>query len=96
MVRVALASPRRPVLVLMPTDACAPGVQKLAADLRHLQTPTLVAGPDATLPVVSPEHPEADAVCLVQTFYAFAEQLARLRGIDADHPRNLQKVTRTQ
>jgi fructoselysine-6-P-deglycase FrlB-like protein len=38
----------------------------------------------------------ADAVCLVQTFYAFAEQLARLRGIDADHPRNLQKVTRTQ
>ena len=93
---VALASPRRPVLVLMPTDACAPGVQKLARDLRHLQTPTLVAGPDATLPVVRPEHPEADAVCLVQTFYAFAEQLARLRGTDADHPRNLQKVTRTQ
>lgn len=93
---VALASPRRPILVLMPTDACAAGVHKLAADLRHLQTPTLVAGPDATLPVVKPEHPEADAVCLIQSFYAFTEQLARQRGIDADHPRNLQKVTRTQ
>lgn len=93
---VALASPRRPVLVLMPTDACAPGVHKLAADLHQLHTPTLVAGPDATLPVVRPEHPEADAVCLIQSFYAFAEQLARQRGIDADHPRNLQKVTRTQ
>jgi len=93
---LALASPRRPVLVLRPTDACAPGVDKLAADLRKLETPTLVAGPDATLPVVKPEHPEADAVCLIQSFYAFAEQLARLRGIDADRPRNLQKVTRTQ
>jgi glucosamine--fructose-6-phosphate aminotransferase (isomerizing) len=93
---LALASPSRPVLVLMPTDACAPGVRKLAADLRNLQTPTLVAGPGETLPVVKPEHPEADAVCLTQSFYAFAEQLARLRGIDADHPRNLQKVTRTQ
>ena len=49
---LALASPRRPVLVLRPTDACAPGVDKLAADLRKLETPTLVAGPDATLPVL--------------------------------------------
>jgi glutamine---fructose-6-phosphate transaminase (isomerizing) len=94
---VALASPSRPVLMLMPTDACAPGLLKLAESLRRLHTPTLVAGPDeATLTVLRPEHPEADAICLVHAFYAFAEQLARHRGIDADRPRNLQKVTRTQ
>src|SRR6476661_1354691 len=50
---VALASPSRPVLMLMPTDACSPGLLKLAESLRRLHTPTLVAGPDeATLPVL--------------------------------------------
>jgi glucosamine--fructose-6-phosphate aminotransferase (isomerizing) len=28
-------------------------------------------------------------------FYVLAEAVARARGLDPDHPRNLQKVTRT-
>jgi glucosamine--fructose-6-phosphate aminotransferase (isomerizing) len=47
------------------------------------------------LPAVEPDHPETDAVCLVQSFYAMAVQLADMLGTDVDRPRHLQKVTRT-
>ena len=94
---VALASPRHPIFMLMPTDAAADGMRQLASDLQRMHTPTLIAGADVgNLPVIRAEQPEADAVCLIQSFYGLAERLARRLGIDADHPRNLQKVTRTQ
>ena len=48
------------------------------------------------LPAVASGHPEIDAVCQIQTFYAMLVQLARLRGSDADNPRHLKKVTRTR
>lgn len=93
---VALASPQRPVLVFMPTDAAAKGIQQLAADLRGMGAPILIAGsPDGNLATLPPEQPEADAICQIQSFYALAERLSRHRGIDADRPRHLQKVTRT-
>jgi len=41
------------------------------------------------------EHGTAEAGA-IQTFYAAAVQLAKLRGVDADRPRHLQKVTRTR
>ena len=46
--------------------------------------------------VVPPDQPDADAVCLIQTFYALAIRLAQSRGINVDLPRHLQKITRTR
>jgi glucosamine--fructose-6-phosphate aminotransferase (isomerizing) len=94
---VALASPRHLVFMLMPADAAVAGMRQLASDLHRMHTPTLIAGTEmGNLPVLRPEQPETDAVCLIQSFYRLTERLARRLGIDADRPRNLQKVTRTQ
>jgi fructoselysine-6-P-deglycase FrlB-like protein len=49
-----------------------------------------------SLPALPPDHPEADAVCLIQSFYGLAIRLAEQRGSNADAPRHLQKVTRTR
>ena len=54
------------------------------------------AAPAATLPMLAPDHPETDAVCLIQSFYAILPPLAARLGIDLDQPRHLQKVTRTR
>jgi glutamine---fructose-6-phosphate transaminase (isomerizing) len=48
------------------------------------------------LPTLAPDHPDTDAVCLIQTFYALAIRLAQCRGTNVDLPRHLQKVTRTR
>jgi len=42
------------------------------------------------------DHPDADAICMIQSFYALLVKLAAQRGTDADQPRHLQKVTRTR
>ena len=46
--------------------------------------------------MLAADHPETDAVCLIQSFYAFLVRLAERRGTDIDQPRHLQKVTRTR
>ena len=48
------------------------------------------------LPTLPPDHPDADAVCLIQSFYSLAVNLAERRGTNVNHPRHLQKVTRTR
>jgi glutamine---fructose-6-phosphate transaminase (isomerizing) len=48
------------------------------------------------LPTLMPDHPDADAVCLIQTFYALAIRLAQRLGTNVDLPRHLQKITRTR
>jgi glucosamine--fructose-6-phosphate aminotransferase (isomerizing) len=97
---VTLVSPHYPVLMLMPTDAAAPGMLQLARDLRDKAAAVFTTDPGETgarsLPVLTPEHPETDAIVLVQSFYRFAIRLAERRGIDVDNPRHLQKVTRTR
>ena len=97
---IALVEPTYPVLVFMPTDQAAAGLGVLAADLRRKGASvfTTACGEQETgdLPALAPDHPDADAVCLIQSFYAFAIQLARRRGSNVDLPRHLQKVTRTR
>jgi glucosamine--fructose-6-phosphate aminotransferase (isomerizing) len=97
---VALAAARYPILMFMPTDRAARGMGELAADLRRKGTVLLTTEPgDAAsgrLPALRPEHPETDAVCLVQSFYAMLIRLAERLGLDVDRPRHLQKVTRTR
>jgi glucosamine--fructose-6-phosphate aminotransferase (isomerizing) len=97
---VALAAPTYPILMFMPTDAAAPGMRRLAADLRAKGTALLATGAGerapGRLPALSSDHPETDAVCLVQSFYAMLPRLAERLGADVDRPRHLQKVTRTR
>jgi glutamine---fructose-6-phosphate transaminase (isomerizing) len=49
----------------------------------------------SSLPVLRPDQPETDALCLIQSFYAMMLNLADRLDIDVDRPRNLQKITRT-
>ena len=97
---VALVDDEYPILMFIPTDAAEQGLRGLAANLRAKGASLYVAESGETeagrLPVLATDHPEADAICLIQSFYGLAVRLARLRGIDVDRPRHLQKVTRTR
>ena len=97
---VALAAPHYPILMFMPTDAAAEGMQQLADGLRQKGTKLFVAEAGAPaagrLPALRPEHPEADAVCLIQSFYAMVVHLAERLGINPDRPRHLTKITSTK
>ena len=97
---VALVSPEYPILMFNPTDAAAKGMRQLAANLREKGTALYTTDPDedasGRLPVLPPDHPETDAVCLIQSFYVMAVHLAKRLGTDVDHPRHLRKVTSTR
>ena len=97
---LSLVSPQYPIVMFMPSDGAAPGMRKFATELRAkgamvFCTENSGAG-FGRLPALAADHPDTDAVCLIQTFYALAVQLAVLRGTDVDRPRHLQKVTRTR
>ncbi len=96
---VSLVSGRYPILMMMPTDEAAPGMRELAQELRRLGSALFVAeggaaSPDR-LPTLAADQPEADAICLIQSFYAMAVQLAQRLNVDVDRPRHLRKVTNT-
>jgi|SRR5262245_34639367 len=97
---VALVSARYPVLMFMPTDAAADGMRELAAWLRSKGSVPFAAEPGqgapGRLPALTSDQPEADAVCLILSFYTMIVDLARRLGTDIDRPRNLNKVTRTR
>jgi glucosamine--fructose-6-phosphate aminotransferase (isomerizing) len=96
---IALVSSALPVLMLPPTDASAMGFFDLAADLRAAGATVLIAGADnakAGLPTLASDQADADAICLIQSFYGFLLRLAARRGANVDQPRHLQKVTRTR
>src|SRR5215471_4665522 len=91
---IALISKAYPILMFMPADAAAGALRELEADLRRKGA--AVFATSSQLPTLPNDHPETDAICLIQTFYAMAVELAKLRGADADKPRHLKKVTRTR
>jgi glucosamine--fructose-6-phosphate aminotransferase (isomerizing) len=97
---IALVASSYPILLFMPTDEAAAGLRVLAADLRHKNANVFVTdhgGQQAGgLPALVPDHPDTDAVCLIQSFYSLALGLAQRRGTNVDMPRHLQKVTRTR
>jgi glucosamine--fructose-6-phosphate aminotransferase (isomerizing) len=95
---IALVSSRFPILMFMPTDAAAAGMHELAADLRSKGASVLATGRSKAdrLPTMPDLHPDIDAVCLIQSFYAQLVRLAERRGTDVDRPRHLRKVTRTR
>jgi glucosamine--fructose-6-phosphate aminotransferase (isomerizing) len=96
---IALVADALPVLMLTPGDASAMGFADLAADLRTAGARVLTAGVDRAsdgLPALAPDQADADAICLIQSFYAFLLRLAQARGANVDRPPHLQKVTRTR
>lgn len=97
---IALISSALPILAFNPCDDAAASLTALIGDLRRKGARVLVAEPGTAngdrLPVLPPDHPDADAICMVQSFYALLVKLAARRGTDADRPRHLQKVTRTR
>jgi glucosamine--fructose-6-phosphate aminotransferase (isomerizing) len=96
---IALVRPNYPVLAFVPTDQAAEGMRQLCHDLAAKGATLLTAGPVATrgvaLPVLPAEQPEADALCLVQSFYFMLVHLGGRLGLDVDAPAHLQKITRT-
>jgi glucosamine--fructose-6-phosphate aminotransferase (isomerizing) len=97
---MALVSRRYPVVILTPTDEAAKGLRELAADLRRKGAALFVTSDGAPaaglLRALAPDHPDTDAACLIQSFYALAVRVAGQRGMDVEAPRHLQKVTRTR
>jgi glucosamine--fructose-6-phosphate aminotransferase (isomerizing) len=97
---VALVSPAYPIMMLWPTDEAAPGMSELAIDLRRRGGTVWIAEHGSAAPfrlaTLAPDHPAADAVCLIQSFYALAVAIAGRRGTSADKPRHLQKITLTR
>jgi len=86
---MALVTAHYPVLLFMSTDEAGESLRNLAADLRQKRAVLL-------MPDMQRDHPDADAACLIQSFYGFAVRLAERRGVGHEHPRHLQKVTRTR
>jgi len=97
---ITLVEASYPVLLFTPTDQAAAGVRLLAAKLRRKNANVFITGHGrkraGVLPALAPDHPDTDAVCLIQSFYPMAIRLAQTRGMDVDRPRHLQKVTRTR
>jgi glucosamine--fructose-6-phosphate aminotransferase (isomerizing) len=97
---VALVAKNYPILMFMPADAAADALRELEADLRRKGAAVFATAPGKAgaghLPALANDHPETDAISLIQSFYGMAVRLAKLRGSDAAKPRHLQKVTRTR
>jgi glucosamine--fructose-6-phosphate aminotransferase (isomerizing) len=97
---VSLVSNHYPILLFTPTDQAAAGLHELAADLRRKGAAVFATDHDPEtaggLPALPPDHADADAICLIQSFYALAVRLAQRRGTNVDQPRHLRKVTRTR
>ena len=97
---VSLVSEAYPILMFMPADNAAAALRRLETDLRRKGAAVFATSTgrraEGRLPALKAGHPETDAVCLIQSFYAMLVRLAELRGGNADQPRHLQKVTRTR
>jgi len=97
---ISLVEQTYPILVFAPTDEALESTETLLVGLSGkgaaVFTTGQVADAGGALPTLKPDQPEADALCLIQTFYQLLPQLAASRGSDVDRPRHLHKVTSTR
>lgn len=98
----AVADSRFPILAFALADPGGSDTQTLATEFAAAGIPVCLASPKPAnaaraihLPLPPPLHPLLDPIPAILAFYPFAEALARLRGLDPDHPRGLHKVTET-
>jgi glutamine---fructose-6-phosphate transaminase (isomerizing) len=86
---VALVEPGFPVIALDQPDETAPAIRETAAKLAAL-------GASIHSPPVTDAPAILAPLCHVQSFYLGLPALARARGLDADAPYHLMKITRTR
>lgn len=96
---VSIVERHYPVLALIADDMAAASICAVADRLVG-QGGDVFATSESTsksvsLPAVTSGHALCDPLLLVISFYAFVENLARLRGFNPDVPQNLKKVTET-
>jgi glucosamine--fructose-6-phosphate aminotransferase (isomerizing) len=93
-----------PVWVIASRDEGLPAVVDAAARVRGAGATIVASGSAAdeiegaayTLPVPEAPHPTLAPLLSVVPGQLFAAALAQLRGLDADHPVGLTKVTRAR
>ena len=88
-----------PVLAFRPPDAAyaamGEAVARLGAVGGHVFTSEEGQAGAGRLPFAASGHPLLDPLAMLLSFYGLAEQVARARGHDPDHPSHLRKVTET-
>lgn len=92
---VSLITAGYPIMMFMPTDAAAASMKQLIEPLKAKGAVLFITGAEG-LPELPPDHPVTDAICLIQSFYFMILRLAFARGMDADEPRHLTKITSTR
>ncbi len=97
---LALVDENYPLLVLAPRGPAQRGLLDLADDLRQRGARVMLAAPagtpGSTLPLVTTDAEDLDAIAVIQSFYPMVEALACARDLDPDEPRHLTKITRTR
>lgn len=101
---IAVVDPGDPLLLLATEDASLRSNEEVAARLREVGAdltivagaPSLLSHATTSVPLPQGLHEVTASFVLVVAGQLLAERLAASRGIDADAPRHLRKVTRTR
>ena len=93
---MAIVSEGFPVLGFATSDRAGDDVRAVMREFgaRGARTELADASGGGSLPAIA-AHPAIEPILMIQSFYRFAERLARARGFDPDAPPYLRKVTET-
>lgn len=98
-----------PVLVYLQNDETLPGILKLIEILLQKEAKVIaiasqnilnstnnpILNKTITIPTNNSLDPLCDAISLIHSFYPFAALLSKAKERNPDHPKNLNKITRT-
>lgn len=96
---LALIEKGYPLLVFATRGPTLQNMLDLALDMKNrgahviLAAPSFVKEKDLTIHTTHSE--ELDILSAAQSFYLMVEELSRAQGLDPDHPRHLNKITKT-
>jgi len=91
---IALVEPGFPIVALAQDDATLPATRAAIAQLEALGA-AVASTLDGSLPQVPGVPAVLAPLCAVQSFYLAVPRLAAARGLDADAPSHLRKITET-
>jgi glucosamine--fructose-6-phosphate aminotransferase (isomerizing) len=96
---MALIDDGYPLLVFAPRGPEQAGVLALAEEMRGRGAKVLLAAPNDVasrdLTISTADDEALDPLLAIQSFYVMAAKLSAARGLNADAPRHLSKITRT-
>lgn len=96
---MALVKDGFPILMFPPFDKARYGFNNLATEFSQRGAKVFAVAPDIentiALKSVANLHPLISPMAQIASFYNFAEELSRKRGLNPDAPKFLQKVTHT-